>query len=185
MDVRSYLRHPWTCAQGAPSVSTHSRVAVLAIVTPPPSLALTVHLSPSASFDVRLHPLIHSNSLRRATITNAPLFHPPISHSACSFPPSQPAAGRDPFGKTGPPPPPTPPLPPSPPPTCDRDAHQAQHCSTSIATLHSRAPEAQAQHYELQRAVCPQRHHHPPATATHINRSTAARASRHCALPRA
>ncbi|KAJ7238610.1 hypothetical protein C8J57DRAFT_1528552 [Mycena rebaudengoi] len=158
MDVRSHLRHPWTCAQRLPSVSTHSRVAVLESLLHHP----IVHLSPSVSFDVRLHPLIHSNSLRRATITHAPLFHPPIPHSACSFPPFffpllfglflpvctmltssirryKPAAGRAPFGKTGPPPPPTPPLPPSPPPTCDRDAHQAQHCSTSIATLRNPA----------------------------------------------
>jgi hypothetical protein len=32
--------------------------------------------------------------------------------------------------------------------TRDCDAHQAQHHSTSIAMLRTKAPEAQAQHYE-------------------------------------
>ncbi|KAJ6607645.1 hypothetical protein B0H10DRAFT_2070966 [Mycena sp. CBHHK59/15] len=48
----------------------------------------------------------------------------------------RPAAGRAPFG-TGPPPPPTPPLPPSPPPSTA--ALRAQHHSTSIATLRTKA----------------------------------------------
>jgi hypothetical protein len=77
MDVRSYLRHPWTCAQRAPSVSTHSRVASsLSLLHHPPSPLPTICLlrCPSTS----PYPFKFPSSCHHHTCTALPSTYPPL-----------------------------------------------------------------------------------------------------------
>ncbi|KAJ7832382.1 hypothetical protein B0H13DRAFT_2679149 [Mycena leptocephala] len=204
------LRRPWTCTQRAQSVSYLSTIDTL-----PRSRAGALHASqepapscarrPSSIFGKsQVRPVYTHSSSRTATsmgyegaagayvnldeslITHAPLFHPPIPHSALLFPsallpspprslftsmhntntlPSQPSARRGQCSfrpsttSTG-----NATFPLSPPPaTTTRIKRSTRAQSTNIATLRTKArPNPSAALRELRRAVCLRAplHHH-------------------------